>query len=187
VGLIGFSTYPFAYNLLDPDRSAAVVDSVKQLVDVLVVTFHGGTEGPKAVHVGRGMEYLAGEPRGNLRQWARRMLAAGADAVIGHGPHVLRGVEFYAGKPIFYSLGNFATYRGFTLDGPMGLTALLRLDLDGDGVLRSARMVPLRQVPQQGPRPDSTGAAVRLLRALNKADFGKLGAVIGADGRISPP
>ena len=45
------------------------------------------------------------------------MIDAGADAVVGHGPHVLRGVEFYKGRPIFYSLGNFATYRGFNLAG----------------------------------------------------------------------
>lgn len=42
VGLIGFTTYPFAYDLLDIDRSAAVVDSLRPLVDLLVVTFHGG-------------------------------------------------------------------------------------------------------------------------------------------------
>ncbi|MDY0395505.1 CapA family protein [Virgibacillus halophilus] len=38
---------------------------------------------------------------------ARNCIDAGADAVIGHGPHILRGIEVYRGKPIFYSLGNF--------------------------------------------------------------------------------
>jgi hypothetical protein len=37
----------------------------------------------------------------------RRAIDAGADMVLGHGPHVLRGIEIYKGKPIFYSLGNF--------------------------------------------------------------------------------
>jgi poly-gamma-glutamate synthesis protein (capsule biosynthesis protein) len=37
----------------------------------------------------------------------RRAIDAGADVVFGHGPHVLRGIEIYKGKPIFYSLGNF--------------------------------------------------------------------------------
>jgi hypothetical protein len=37
----------------------------------------------------------------------RSAIDAGADMVIGHGPHVLRGIEIYKGKPIFYSLGNF--------------------------------------------------------------------------------
>lgn len=39
---------------------------------------------------------------------ARQMIDAGADAYVGHGPHILRGIEIYKGKPIFYSLGNFA-------------------------------------------------------------------------------
>jgi poly-gamma-glutamate synthesis protein (capsule biosynthesis protein) len=39
--------------------------------------------------------------------FARQMIDAGADIVAGHGPHLLRGLELYKGKPIFYSLGNF--------------------------------------------------------------------------------
>ncbi len=128
VGLIGFSTYPNAYNLLEITHSAALVDSLRGHVDLLVVTFHGGTEGRTAVRTGNGPEFLAKEPRGDLRKWARAVIDAGADAVVGHGPHVLRGVEFYKGKPIFYSLGNFATYRGFNLAGPLGVTAVLQLE-----------------------------------------------------------
>ena len=41
-------------------------------------------------------------------QFARKVIDAGADMFIGHGPHQLRGIEIYRGKPIFYSLGNFA-------------------------------------------------------------------------------
>jgi len=40
--------------------------------------------------------------------FARKVIDAGADAFVGHGPHQLRGIEIYKGKPIFYSLGNFA-------------------------------------------------------------------------------
>jgi poly-gamma-glutamate capsule biosynthesis protein CapA/YwtB (metallophosphatase superfamily) len=39
---------------------------------------------------------------------AHALIDAGADAILGHHPHLLKGVEIYAGKPIFYSLGNFA-------------------------------------------------------------------------------
>lgn len=42
-----------------------------------------------------------------LETFARRAVDAGADVVVGHGPHVLRGIEVYRGRPIFYSLGNF--------------------------------------------------------------------------------
>ncbi len=97
-----------------------MVDSVRPLVDLLLVTFHGGSEGAKAIRTGEAAESLGAEPRGDLRRWARAVIDAGADAVIGHGPHVLRGMEFYRGRLIAYSLGNFVTYRGFNLVGPAG-------------------------------------------------------------------
>ena len=46
-------------------------------------------------------------PADFLPVFARAVIDAGADIVVGHGPHLLRGLEFYKGKPIFYSLGNF--------------------------------------------------------------------------------
>ena len=97
-GLVGFTTYPHSYDLLDIARSAAVVDSVRALVDLLVVTFHGGAEGATALHVPEAAESLGSEPRGDLRAWARAVIDAGADAVVGHGPHVLRGIEYYRGQ-----------------------------------------------------------------------------------------
>jgi hypothetical protein len=187
VGLIGFTTYPFAYSLLDIDRSAAVVDSVQRLVDLVVVTFHGGAEGAHAVRTLDGPEYLGDEPRGDLRRWARAVIDAGADAVVGHGPHVLRGIEFYAGKPIAYSLGNFATYRGFNLRGPLGVTGVLQLELGGDGAYAGGRLVPMVQRPGQGPRPDPAKAALDLVRDVSIADFGSAAARIDTAGRILPP
>jgi poly-gamma-glutamate synthesis protein (capsule biosynthesis protein) len=44
-----------------------------------------------------------------IESFARRCVDAGADIFVGHGPHVLRGIEIYDGVPIFYSLGNFAS------------------------------------------------------------------------------
>jgi len=187
VGLIGFSTYPNAYNLLNINQSAALVDSLRGLVDLLVVTFHGGTEGKTAVRTGNGPEFLAKEPRGDLRKWARAVIDAGADAVVGHGPHVLRGVEFYKGRPIFYSLGNFATYRGFNLAGPLGVTAVLQLNLSGEGKFEGARMVPLLQIPGTGPAPDSTAQATTLINQVTALDFPGTGARLKPDGTVVPP
>jgi hypothetical protein len=187
VGLIGFATYPFAYDLLDIARSAQVVDSVRPLVDLLIVTFHGGAEGVRALRVPETAESLGREPRGDLRRWARAVIDAGADAVIGHGPHVLRGIEFYRGHPIVYSLGNFLTYRGFNLDGPLGVTAVLQLEFGADRRLRAARLVPMAQQPRAGPAPDSTAAALELVRRLSAEDFGASAARVGPGGEISPP
>jgi hypothetical protein len=187
VGLIGFATYPHSYDLLDIARSAAVVDSVRALVDLLVVTFHGGAEGARALHVPAAAESLASEPRGDLRAWARAVIDAGADAVVGHGPHVLRGIEYYQGKPIVYSLGNFLTYRGFNLAGPLGQTGVLRLEAGPDRRWHRVRFAPMSQVPGRGPAPDSTGAVLELVRMLSRQDFGETAALVREDGEILPP
>ncbi|HET6777446.1 MAG TPA: CapA family protein [Gemmatimonadales bacterium] len=187
VGLLGFTTYPYAYDLLDIERSAAVVDSLRPLVDLLLVTFHGGAEGVKALHTGVAAESLGAEPRGDLRRWARAVIDAGADAVIGHGPHVLRGMEFYRGRLIAYSLGNFLTYRGFNLTGPLGITGVLQLEFGGESRLRRARLVPMHQPPRQGPLPDPERTALDLVRRLSQEDFGPTGAVITLAGEIKPP
>ena len=187
VGLIGFTTYPYAYNLLDIERSAAVVDSVRPLVDLLIVTFHGGAEGARATRTGEAAESLGAEPRGDLRRWARAVIDAGADAVIGHGPHVLRGMEFYRERLIAYSLGNFLTYRGFNLAGPLGVTGVLQLEFVDDRTLRRARLVPMLQFPRRGPAPDPDRAAIQLVRALSKEDFGLTAAEISPSGDITPP
>ncbi|AJE04726.1 CapA family protein [Geobacter pickeringii] len=63
--------------------------------DYVVVSFHWGAE-------------RAEFPKQYQMETGRAAIDAGADAVIGHHPHVLQGIEFYRGKPILYSLGNFA-------------------------------------------------------------------------------
>ena len=187
VGLLGFTTYPYAYDLLDIARSAEVVDSLRPLVDLLIVTFHGGAEGVRALHVPETAESLGREPRGDLRRWARAVISAGADAVIGHGPHVLRGIEFYRGRPIAYSLGNFVTYRGFNLEGPLGVTGVLQLEFAPDRRLRSARLVPMIQRPREGPAPDPDRTALELVRRLSAEDFGAAAAQVTEDGAVFPP
>lgn len=83
-----------------------------------------------------------GQPSERQRQLARTMIDAGADLVIGGHPHVTQGAEYYRGKLIVYSLGNFV-FDGF--EAPAERTGwLLRLTLDKDGVVawetRAARM-----------------------------------------------
>jgi poly-gamma-glutamate capsule biosynthesis protein CapA/YwtB (metallophosphatase superfamily) len=187
VALVGFATYPTVYDLLDTARSRAVVDSVRKLADVVIVTFHGGAEGDRAVRTGSGMERLGRERRGDLRRWAHLMVDAGADAVIGHGPHVLRGIEFWRGRPIAYSLGNFATFRGFSLKGYKGITAILTLELTPEGRFLRGQLIPLRQAPRAGPRPDPGRAAIALVRRLDRLDFPRTGARLDRIGRILPP
>ena len=187
VALIGFTTYDFAYDLLQIERAKVVVDSMAKLADVVIVTFHGGTEGKQAVHVGTRMEHMGGERRGDLRRFARAVIDAGADAVVGHGPHVLRGIEFYNGRPIAYSMGNFVTWHGFNMTGVNALTGVLQLELNGDGSFGSGRFVPLRQVKWVGAVPDRTRAALTQVRRLTQTDFPRTGAVIATDGTFHAP
>ena len=65
----------------------------------MIVLFHAGAEGADRAHVPHGHEHAFGEDRGDLRAFARTAIDAGADVVLGSGPHVLRGLELYRGPP----------------------------------------------------------------------------------------
>jgi poly-gamma-glutamate synthesis protein (capsule biosynthesis protein) len=84
-------------NAEDTAEIGAVVRGAAKLADIVIVTIH-------AHEAGRGGN---GTPADFLPIFARAMVDAGADLFVGHGPHVLRGIEIYKGKPIFYSLGDF--------------------------------------------------------------------------------
>ena len=75
--------------------------------DIVVVTFHGGAEGADAIHIPFAEEEYYGEPRGDVVWFARGAVDAGADLVIGHGPHVVRAMERYNDRLIAYSRNNF--------------------------------------------------------------------------------
>ena len=96
-----------------------------------------------------GWEY---EPLADSRQraLARLMIEAGADAVVGGHPHVTQDIEIVAGKPVFYSLGNFV-FDGFT-ETAHRTGWLLRLELDREGVRRWRTRV-VRMDHEGLPRP----------------------------------
>ncbi|MBU6497800.1 MAG: CapA family protein [Rhodospirillales bacterium] len=80
----------------DMDGIARWVREARGLADIVLVSVHAHEQGEdKEV------------PAEFLPVFARRMVDEGADLVVGHGPHLLRGMEFHRGRPIFYSLGNF--------------------------------------------------------------------------------
>jgi poly-gamma-glutamate capsule biosynthesis protein CapA/YwtB (metallophosphatase superfamily) len=80
----------------DVDEIAAVVKSAATLADQVIVTIHAHEGGASRL-----------EPAQFLVTFAHAMIDAGADLFVGHGPHVLRGIEVYKGAPILYSLGDF--------------------------------------------------------------------------------
>jgi poly-gamma-glutamate capsule biosynthesis protein CapA/YwtB (metallophosphatase superfamily) len=110
---------------------------------------------------------------------------AGADLVLGSGPHVLRGMELYHGRLVAYSLGNFAGYHNFSLEGVLGESAVLRVTLSADGRFKAGRIVAVRLVGAGQPVPDPSGAAARLVGQLSRADLGGRGVRVAPDGTLS--
>ena len=92
------------------------------------------------------------QPSERQRQLARRMIDAGADVVVGGHPHVTQGAEYYKGKLIVYSLGNFV-FDGFEPPEPSQTREgwLLRLTLDKNGLVRWDTLLA-RQDPEGSPR-----------------------------------
>ncbi len=88
VAILGFAPYPWADPLLDIAAAKRRVQAAARTAQVVVVTFHGGAEGSDKTHVPPGSESAFGENRGNLRAFTHAMIDAGADVLIGHGPHV---------------------------------------------------------------------------------------------------
>jgi hypothetical protein len=152
-----------------------------------VVSFHGGAEGARYQRVPEREELFLVESRGDLRRFARAVVEAGADLVLGHGPHVVRGLELYRGRLIAYSLGNFATYGGMNLNGPNGLTLVLEVQLAPGGAFLGGRIHPGRQLRPGGPIRDADGEVIEVLRRLSVEDFGAAAPEILSDGTIRVP
>ena len=109
---------------------------------------------------------------------------AGADLVLGHGPHVPRAVDLYKDRLIVYSLGNFATYKLFALGGSLGLAPIFSINLASDGTFIDAQIISMIQRGKGGPVPDENNAALKKIIRLTKADFPNLPLEITEDGQI---
>jgi hypothetical protein len=185
VALVGFAPYPWAQSLTDLAAAKRLVRRAARQADVVVVSMHAGAEGTARQHVGRGTELFLGENRGDPVRFAHAVVDAGADLVVGHGPHVLRGMEWYHGRLIAYSLGNFAGYKVFALGGPLSTSGILRVTLRGDGKFETGRLVPTHLVGAGLPAIDPSEAAHGVVRTLSREDFGPRAVAISADGILS--
>jgi poly-gamma-glutamate synthesis protein (capsule biosynthesis protein) len=105
----------------DLQEIAAVVKSAATLADYVIVSIHAHESGRAGIT----------EPAMFLPTFARAMVDAGADMFVGHGPHVLRGIEVYKGRPIFYSLGDFVFQNETLLRYPTDNYEEQSLGVDG--------------------------------------------------------
>ncbi len=172
VGLIAFSFGPDVYRIQEIEAAKIEVARLAATHDLVVVSFHGGAEGLDATHVPHGEEIFLGENRGDLRRFAHAVVDAGADLVLGHGPHVLRGMERYHNRLIAYSLGNFTSYGNLSLRDALGISVVLKVTLDAQGELVSAQLAPIWIEAPGTPIPDASARGVRAVRELSEQDFG---------------
>jgi hypothetical protein len=184
VALLGFSSYPWTSPIRDLVAVRQLVATAAGRANLVVVFMHGGAEGAGQTRVPFGEEQAFGEQRGNLRAFAHTAVDAGADLVLGSGPHVLRGIEIYRRRIIAYSLGNLAGYKNFGRGGTLSLSGLLRVDVDADGVLTGGRLLPLELVGPGLPVVDSRHAAVKLVAEVSRLDFGSRAVRLSPSGRI---
>jgi len=171
VAVLGFS--PYNYNPLITDIPAAeqLVKEADEQADLVVVTMHAGAEGADKIHTPTGPESAYGENRGDSRAFAHAVIDAGADLVLGAGPHVIRGIERYNDRLIAYSLGNFGGWDNFGTGGNLSLSGLLKVRIAADGTIKGGRWLSLYIDEPGVPRVDTNNAAAALVKQLSAEDF----------------
>lgn len=186
VGLAAFGTSSISYRVSDLATAKRVITDLNAKCDLVIVSFHGGAEGLDAQHVKDETETYYGENRGNLVQFSRTVIDAGADLVIGHGPHVLRAIDLYKDKLIIYSLGNFLTHGNVNIRDVRGNSAIMDVELDLEtGNLVQGSIIPTKQVGRGIAAYDPNGKAIRLIRNLSGDDFPDSDLRISEDGKFS--
>ncbi|TDC80718.1 CapA family protein [Micromonospora sp. KC606] len=188
VAVAGFSSYAWSNSLTDIDAATAVVKRAATMADIVVVQVHMGAEGADKTRVRPGTEIFYGENRGDPVKFSHAVIEAGADLVVGHGPHVLRGMEFHQGRLIAYSLGNFAGGgRSLNPSGRLGWGGVLKVSLRPDGSFADGSFTSTRMNSVGKPTMDTGRQGLGLVRQLSRSDFPSTGAGFDPDGTISAP
>lgn len=184
VAMIAYAVTRNSNSMLEIEPAAEQVALLATDHDIVIVSFHGGAEGLASLRIPFAEETYYNEPRGDVVAFSRAMVDAGADLVLGHGPHVVRAMERYKDRLIAYSLGNFATYYGISVAGLKGVAPILEVNINGYGEFLSGMLHSTRQPRPSGPQPDASNTALRVIRALSIADFLDSGLVFGEDGSL---
>jgi poly-gamma-glutamate capsule biosynthesis protein CapA/YwtB (metallophosphatase superfamily) len=185
IALLGFAPWSYDADALDIPAAEALVRTAKQHAQVVIVMEHLGGEGDDYRHVKPGEEYFLGQDRGNSIAFTHGVIDAGADLVMGSGPHVLRGFQWYRGHLIAYSVGNFCGYDTLGLDAYTSVSAILHVTLNARGQFVKGSITPLRLVAPGVPERDPDRTAVSYINSLSRQDFSGNGVVrISAAGKI---
>ncbi len=185
VAMIAFAPNVGANSLNDHEIAVERVRALAAANDIVIVSFHAGAEGDGAERLPFAREFYAGEDRGDVVMFAHAMVDAGADLLIGHGPHVPRAMELYRDRLIAYSLGNFATYYGIRVEGNRGIAPILTARLDAEGRFRGGHIDSTVQLRPDGPSIDPEGRALLLMRSLTAEAFPDGALVLEDDGNVT--
>lgn len=184
-GLAAFAPNSGCVDINDQEGARSIVAHLDSLCDIVIVSFHGGAEGAKFQNVPRTNEIYYGENRGNVYKFSHELIDAGADIIFGHGPHVTRAVEVYNNRFIAYSLGNFCTYKGISVNGVNGLAPIIKVFTDGKGNFFKAQITPTWQTYGTGVQVDPHKQVIKILQDLTKKDFPETPIHIDDNGLIT--
>lgn len=170
-GLAAFAPNSNCVPLNDLEGAVNIVRGLADTVDIVIVSFHGGAEGAQYQHVPKVTEMFHGENRGDVYKFSHMMIDAGADIVFGHGPHVTRAVEVYNNRFIAYSLGNFCTYRGISVNGVNGLAPIVKVYTDTEGKFLKGEIISTYQTYATGVRVDPAKQVLKKIQELTQKDL----------------
>ncbi|MCW8900650.1 MAG: CapA family protein [Gammaproteobacteria bacterium] len=186
VAWIAYAPFGGSYDLLDIPLAVKQIKELSKNSDLVFVSIHAGAEGKDVKHIPFKNEFFFGEDRGDVVKFSRSVIDAGADLVIGHGPHVPRAMELYNNRLIAYSLGNFATYQGIRITGDNGIAPILSITMSADGKFKHGQIVSARQHRPQGTLLDNTHEAAKIIEELTLDDFPATGLHFSKTGSIKP-
>lgn len=188
VAVVGFAPYGGTNRVTDLRHVRQVVAAAAASADVVVVHAHMGAEGANANVVTPGMEEMYGEKRGDVVAFSHTAIDAGADLILGHGPHSLRGMEYYRGRLIAYSLGNFGGGGVFGAEPATRFGVYLDATLRSDGsFLRGQLRSVYFDADEGAPLPDPDNRAAQLVDEFGQRDFPRAAPQISPDGTLSGP
>ncbi|MBQ6803531.1 MAG: CapA family protein [Clostridia bacterium] len=158
IGFIGF-TYP---QDSDQKRIASRIKTLKENegCDLVIVSLHWGRE----THM---------TPESWQIAYAKEVIKAGADAIWGHHPHVIQPIQFYQGKPIMYSTGNFTFGTMSKVDPSTGIFQLTYEKVDGKVELKQMQVIPCKTQGSPDYRPYEVTDPAERREIFDKLTFNK--------------
>jgi hypothetical protein len=180
-GFCAFSPNTGTVNLVDISAAENIIRGLARECQIVIVSFHGGAEGRNHQHVTRVTEIYLDENRGNVYEFAHCMIDAGADILLGHGPHVTRAIEIYKDRFIAYSMGNFCTYSRINVNGVNGIAPIFRIATDINGKFLEAEIISTYQEKYEPPLADESKRVLKVIKDLTRKDFPEMSSVITID------